>query len=391
MAHWIFTDEHEMFRKTVQRFVQKEMEPFVEEWEKAESIPKSFIKRLGELGFLGISISEDNGGTGLDRVTEAILLEELTKAGACGPVLLVQFHQLALEMLNRFGNDRLKELYLLPGVQGNKVMSVVLSESSFVTAEQNKEGFILNGPFLVWNGNQADYIIVPAKDTRTQSSTLFFIHPLQEGVTFKRRKKTLGWRSLHYSEIVLNRVHVPFDCLIGEEGSGEVYEKELNKWQQVSNSLVLVSLAEKALQCAIQYSKERIQFGKPLTSFQVLRHKMADMAIVIEKARNIVYRALYLFQRDANSAAFLAATTVANDFAKEMAKKVCDEALQIHGGAGYMMEFPVQRYWRDAKMYSLVNKLHKYDKKTLLGWLTEQRRGLGIESGKETDRVASLG
>ncbi|MFD3447094.1 acyl-CoA dehydrogenase family protein [Microbacteriaceae bacterium 4G12] len=372
MGHWIFSEEHDLFRKTIQKFISKEITPHIEEWEKTKAIPKDVFQTIGGLGYLGISISEYFDGSDLDSCTEAILSEELTKAGAASLALLIFSHINSLRFIHTVANEEVKQSVLSEGVKGKKIGTLALQETTLTTVDQTEHGYVLNGSKAnVYYGQKADYFIVSAKVNGATS--LFVVDAKTNGIHVKQEKSKFGWHSLETAEITFTNVIVPYDHLLGEVGKGDVYIGEYEKWQQVLTALNCVSLAEKALEAAIQYSKQRIQFGKPLASFQALRHKMADMAIIIEKARNISYRSLYLYEKDCSSKAFLAAATIAKKTAMETANQVCDDALQIHGGAGYMMEFPVQRYWRDAKMYAVMNQAHSRYNASLIGWLNERK------------------
>ena len=180
--------------------------------------------------------------------------------------------------------------------------------------------------------------------------SLFIVESEWEGFSRGKKLNKLGWRASDTSELYFENVKVPKENLLGNLNEGFKYIMINFQWERLTMALSSIALAEKALEDAIRYSKERIQFGGPLVQFQVLRHKMVDMAVDIEKARNLTYRAVYQYNKghDVTTEA-----TMAKAYAAEMVSRVCDQALQIHGGNGYMMEYPVQRYWRDARLQSI--------------------------------------
>lgn len=363
MAHWIFSKEHEHFRDSVKKFVEKEIKPNIEKWEEAGEIPRSLYKRAGELGYLGIRYPVEYGGSGLDAIMEAVLIEELARSGAGGiGASLNATSTIAMSKILLFGSEEQKEKFLPQGISGEKIFALGITEPNAgsdianirTTAKRNGDYYILNGSkTFITNGVNADYVIVAAKtkdEPKHKNISLFIVDTSSDGYAVGKNLKKLGWRSSDTGEIYFDQVKVPAKNLIGNENEGFFYIMKDFQYERIQMALSSVVLAEIALEAAMQYSKERNQFGQPLSKFQVLRHKMVDMAVDIEKARYITYRALYLYNlgKDVTTEA-----TMAKAFAAEMVRRVTDQALQIHGGNGYMMEFPIQRYWRDARLQSI--------------------------------------
>lgn len=363
MAHWIFNKEHEHFRDSVKKFVEKEIKPNIEKWEEAGEIPRSLYKRAGELGYLGIRYPVEYGGSGLDAIMEAVLIEELARSGAGGiGASLNATSTIAMSKILLFGSEEQKEKFLPQGISGEKIFALGITEPNAgsdianirTTAKRNGDYYILNGSkTFITNGVNADYVIVAAKtkdEPKHKNISLFIVDTSSDGYAVGKNLKKLGWRSSDTGEIYFDQVKVPAENLIGNENEGFFYIMKDFQYERIQMALSSVVLAEIALEAAMQYSKERNQFGQPLSKFQVLRHKMVDMAVDIEKARYITYRALYLYNlgKDVTTEA-----TMAKAFAAEMVRRVTDQALQIHGGNGYMMEFPIQRYWRDARLQSI--------------------------------------
>ncbi|OEH91831.1 acyl-CoA dehydrogenase family protein [Bacillus solimangrovi] len=363
MGHWIFSEEHEIFRATIRKLVNKEIRPHINQWERDGKIPRQLFERMAELGYLGIKVPEQYGGLGLDVVTEAVLIEELAKCGAAGVGAAIGAHiGIAMTPILTFGSEEQKRKYITSSIKGESIAALGITEPNAgsdvanlqTNAVKKDDQYILNGSkTFITNGISADYVIVAAKTREApphKNISLFIVDTDSEGFSSGGKLNKLGWRSSDTGELFLENVLVPTENLIGQEHKGFYYIMKNFQWERIMLSLSSVALAEITLEAAKKYSKERIQFGKPLSDFQVLRHKMVDMQIDIEKARNMTYRALYLYSqgKDVTTEA-----TIAKAYAGEMVSRVCDQALQIHGGAGYMMEYDVQRYWRDARIQSI--------------------------------------
>jgi acyl-CoA dehydrogenase len=363
MTHWMFQEEHEMFRKTVKKFVGKEVIPHVEKWEENGEVPRELFEMLGELGYLGIKYPKEYGGLGLDFIMESVFIEELTKCGSGGIGAAIGAHiGIATTPVWRFGTHEQKNKYLAPAIQGKMIAALGITEpnagsdvaSIQTKAEKQGDYYILNGSkTFITNGVNADYVVVAAKTSdgpRHRNISLFIVETGWDGFSVGKKLDKLGWRSSDTGELYFENMKIPKENLLGKENEGFKYIMQNFQWERLTLALSSVALAEKALEDSIRYSKERIQFGKPIRQFQVLRHKMVDMAVDIEKARHMTYRAIYLYNKGKD---VTTEATIAKAYAGEMVSRVCDQAVQIHGGNGYMMEFPVQRYWRDARIQSI--------------------------------------
>jgi acyl-CoA dehydrogenase len=360
MPHWIFSEEHEMFRKSVRKFIVKEVMPHVEEWERNGETPREFFRRCGELGYLGLKFPQSYGGSGADLVTDAVFLEELGRCGSGGVAAAIGAHTgIAMTPVWRYGNDAQKRRYLTPAIRGEMIAALGITEPNTgsdvaamtTTARREGDYYILNGSkMFITNGVNADYVCVAANTNPGaghRGISLFVVESGWEGYTVSKRLKKLGWRASDTAELYFDHVKVPAENLLGEENEGFYYIMNNFQWERIMLALESIGLAEKALEDAIRYSKERSQFNQPISRFQVLRHKMADMAVDIEKAKHLTYHALHCYQQGHDA---VTETTMAKAYAAEMVCRVTDAALQIHGGNGYMMEYPVQRYWRDARL-----------------------------------------
>lgn len=363
MPHWIFTEEHEMFRKAVRSFIDKEVAPNVEQWEKDGETPRSLYLRMGELGYLGIKYPEEYGGSGLDYIMDAVLTEELSRCGAGGVAAAIGAHtNIAMTSIWKYGTHEQKLRYLVPGIRGEKIAALGITEpgggsdvsSLKTTAKRQGDFYVLNGSkTFITNGVNANYVIVAAKtkeEPAHRNVSLLIVETHLEGYSMGKKLKKLGWRSSDTGEIFFDNVRVPVENLIGNENEGFKYVMKNFQYERITMALGCIGAAEKAMELAVKYSKERVQFKQPLAGFQVIRHKLVDMAVDIEKARNITYRALYLFNEGKDC---VTEATMAKVYATEMVNRVADQALQIHGGNGYMMEYPIQRIWRDARIQTI--------------------------------------
>ncbi|MGE7661042.1 acyl-CoA dehydrogenase family protein [Peribacillus sp. NPDC097197] len=360
MSHWIFTEEHKIFRKSVRKFIEKEVTPYVEQYEEAGETPRVLFERMAELGFLGIKYPEEYGGLGLDLVTEMVFLEELSKCGAGGTGAAIGAHiGIATTPIWRFGSHEQKEKYLVPAIKGEKIAALGITEPSAgsdvssIATKAVREGdhYILNGSkTFITNGVNADFIIVAAKTADSlphMSLSLFIVETAWEGFSVGKKLDKLGWRSSDTGELYFENMKIPVENMIGEENEGFKKIMVNFQWERLTMAFTSVALAEKVLEETVQYARDRKQFGDSILQFQVLRHKLVDMAVDIEKAKNITYRAVEQYGKGVN---VTTEATMAKAYAAEMVNRVCDEALQIHGGNGYMMEYPIQRYWRDARL-----------------------------------------
>ncbi|GAX90333.1 acyl-CoA dehydrogenase family protein [Effusibacillus lacus] len=362
MGHWLFGKEHEMFRQSVRKFVEKEVTPHIEEWERAGEVPRSLFRRAGELGYLGLKFPEEYGG-GNDLLADAIFVEEMSRCGSGGTAAALTAHSgIAVTPIWRFGDEEQKQRYLIPALRGEMIAALGITEpdsgsdvaSIRTTARRVGDSYILNGSkTFITNGVNADIVCVAAKtepEAGHRGISLFVVETKTPGFSVGKNLRKLGWRASDTAELAFEDVRVPAGNRIGQENQGFYYIMQNFQWERILMALSSVASAEKALEQAMRYSRERIQFGVPIQQFQVLQHKMVDMAVDIEKARNLTYWALYQYQQGKDA---VTEATMAKAYAGETVSRVSDAALQIHGGAGYMMEYPVQRYWRDARIMSI--------------------------------------
>jgi acyl-CoA dehydrogenase len=360
MAHWLFQEEHEMLRKSVRGWVEKEIKPHVEEWEQKGEFPRELFYRAGELGFLGLTYPEVYGGSGEDYLAGAVFVEELARCGSAGVAAgLGASVVIAGPQIYKFGSEELKQKFLVPTITGEKIGALGITEpnvgsdvaSISTTARDEGDHYVVNGSkIFITNGVRADYVVTAVKTDPAagyKGISLLVIEKDTPGFTVAKKLEKLGWNASDTGELVFEDCRVPKANLVGKENMGFYYIMQNFAWERLVMALEAVAAAELALEEAIRYAQQRIQFNRPLSKFQVIRHKLADMASWIETARSLTYHALSLFASGEDA---VTAVAMAKVYACETANRVADEALQIHGGYGYMMEYPVQRYWRDARV-----------------------------------------
>jgi acyl-CoA dehydrogenase len=356
----LFTPEHDELRDVVRTFVERGVRPFVEEWEAAGELPvRDLFAQAGTVGLFCAKYEPEYGGTGPDLVADAVITEELARCGSGGVAASFGAHKdLASSYVHRFGTDEQRRRWLVPAVGGERIGALAVTEpgaGSDVAAIQTRalregDGWRISGTkTFITNGDVADFVVVAARsrpEEGRQAISLFVVEGGTPGFS-ARRIETVGWRTSHTAELAFQDCWVPDDALLGPEGEGFHLIMERFQWERLVMALSAVSAAQATLDMAIAYARDRRAFGRPVAKFQVWRHRFADLATEIEAARSLAYHALRLTAAGEGAAKEV---SMAKWFATELDWKVADEALQVHGGYGYMMEFPVQRAWRDARL-----------------------------------------
>jgi len=359
LSHWLFSKEHEMFRKSVHRFVEEEIIPFLESWETAGEVPRELFRKAAAAGLLGLKYPEQYGGSD-DLLAEAVFLEELGRCGSGGADAALGAHcEIATPPVFNFGNEDQRQRFLVPAIKGEKVAALGITEpgagsdvsSIATTARRDGSYYLVNGgKIFITNGVNCDYVVAAVKtdaEAGYKGLSLIIIEKGTPGFKVAKKLDKLGWRASDTGELVFEDCRVPQENLLGEENKGFYYIMQNFQWERITLALGAVAGAELAMEQAAQYAGQRVQFGRSLTGFQVTRHKLAQMAAEIEAARQLTYHALDLFARGLNC---VQEASMAKLYATEMHSRIADQALQLHGGYGYMMEYPVQRYWRDARL-----------------------------------------
>ncbi|PIC85132.1 acyl-CoA dehydrogenase [Sporosarcina sp. P20a] len=355
-----FTEEHEQLRKVIRNFVEKEVKPFVEEWEEAGEFPIEIIKRMGDLGFLGLRYPKELGGQGGDYFTSIVFAEELAKCGCGGfPMAVAVQTDMAIPPIAEFGNDDQKKRFFIPAVKGDKLAAIGISEPNHgsdvasIETRGRKQGneWIINGTKMyITNGSRADFVTLV---TRTSDEpgykglSLILVDLDSPGVSISKRLDKVGMRSSDTAEIIFDNVSVPEANLLGEEGKGFSYIMWELQGERLISAAASIGLAESAYDLAYEYAKTRKQFNHPIANFQVISHLLAEMKTEIEVCKELTYATAYRFSNGEVPSKEISMTKLA---AAQMAHWVADRALQIFGGNGYMADYPIERIWRDSRL-----------------------------------------
>ena len=355
----VFTDAHEELRLHVRRFLEREVVPHLDEWEET-LFPDSIFRRFGELGFLGLRYPTELGGQGGDYFTAVVLSEEMARAhcGGLGMAVAVQ-SEMATPPVARFGTDDQKRAFLAPAIEGTAIAALAITEPGAgsdvaaiqTTARREGDEYVINGrKIFITNGARCHWALVVTRTDRGAGHggfSLFLVEKDRPGFTVSRTLKKLGMHSSDTAELVFEDVRVPAANMLGGEGEGFANLMWELQGERLIAAAGAVAGAQSTFEYAMNYARERSAFGRPIAGFQVIRHKLVDMATQIAPVRSFVYETAQRWDRGEYpvreiSQAKLLATRLACD--------VADEAIQILGGYGYMQEYPVERAWRDARL-----------------------------------------
>ena len=359
MSHMYFTEEHQFFRESFKNFLQKEVVPHIEKWEKTGSIDRFIWKKFGDMGYFGLSYPEEYGGLNLDIFYMVIFLEELQKINSGGFAAAIWAHvYLAMTHVNVEGDALIKNKYLSASISGEKIGCLCITEpfggsdvaGMKTTAIRNENSYVINGSkTFITNGVYSDYLIVAAKTdlaSKHNGMSIFIIDRDTPGISATKLDK-LGWKASDTAEIAFDNVQIPLENLLGSEGKGFAYIMQHFALERLIMGINAHARAEYALDYAIQYTSERQAFGKTLDSFQALRHKIAEMASQVEMCKEFNYS---IAKRLNDGVYVVKEATMSKLISTKMADEVIYDALQLLGGYGYMEEYPMARLLRDSRL-----------------------------------------
>jgi len=359
-----FTKEHEMVRKSVREFVDKEINPFMDEWEEKGMAPlHDLFKKMGDLGFLGMRYDEKYGGQGLDYWHDTAFLEELGRIKGAGvPTAIgVQTH-MATPAIAEFGSEYLKQEYLKPAITGDMVAAIAVTEPGAgsdvaaiaTTATKDGDDFIINGSkTYITNGIQADFLTLLARtsdDPGYHSFSLIVVPTDLPGFSVGKKLNKMGLKSSDTAELFFDDMRVPAKNLIGNIGEGFIYQMMQFQHERFTILPIAYVAAEEIIAITVEHIKKRIVFGKPLISKQVLRHRLADWQTEIESLRQLTYHIVRMKEAGMDATREI---SMGKLFAAQVTQKVADGCLQMHGGLGFMDETLVSRFSRDMRLFSI--------------------------------------
>ena len=355
----ILTQEQELIRDSMRAFAQERLAPFAAEWDRNHTFPREALNELAELGALGMVVPEEWGGAGMDYMSLVLTLEEIAAGdGATSTIVSVQ-NSLPCGILNRFGSDAQKEAWLKPLARGEKLGCFCLTEphvgsdASAIRTSAVRDGneWVLNGvEQFISTGKHADVAIVFAvtdKAAGKKGITCFLVPANAPGYQVGRIEEKMGQKASDTTQILFEDCRIPADSVVGKEGEG--YRIALSNLEagRIGIAAQCLGMARAALEAAVKYAQERESFGKPIFEHQAVNFRLADMATQLEAARQLVWHAASL--KDAGRPC-LKEASMAKLFASEMAERVCSDAIQVHGGYGYVTDFPVERIYRDVRV-----------------------------------------
>jgi acyl-CoA dehydrogenase len=356
---YFMTEELEMFRKSVEDFVKAHIEPHFSKWEKEGKVDRALFKQAAELGLLGINIKPEYGGMGLDDVFSMVYIEQASRSNYAGPVLGLNTHSyLPMQYLSKYASEDVKQRYLVPSVSGDLIGALGMTEpfagsdlaAIRTTAVKEGDYYIVNGSkTFITNGVYADYLVAAVKTDPTNQRagvSLLVIDTKSEGYTVSKLDK-LGIRSSDTAEIALANVKVPVKNLVGEEGKGFYYMMQSLQIERLSIAWACMGNLLGVMDITLKYIQEREAFGKSISKFQVIRHKMVELQTDIEAYRAFMYLSTQRFSRGEN---IVREATMLKYKIPELLNKTANECLQFFGGYGFMEEYPIARIYRDQRV-----------------------------------------
>jgi hypothetical protein len=366
------TDEQQHLRRTVREFAESEIAPHVMEWDEDSTFPSEIIPKLAEMGFLGVIFPEKYGGAGMGYLEYAIIIEELSRVDGSIGIIVAAHNSLCTNHIFKFGNEAQRQKYVTPLAQGELLGCWSLTEpeagsdaggTRTVAARQGACWVINGAKTFTTNGHHADVCVAMAVTDAAKKHhgiSAFIIEKDAPGFRPGKKENKLGLRASDTSEVVFTDCRVPAENLLGAEGEGFVNSLQILDGGRISIAALGLGMAQGAYESAVRYAKQRKQFGKPIAEFQAIQFKLADMATQIEAARLLTYRAAWLADRaiaageaGGDAARLTRESSMAKLYAGEVAVRVANEAVQIHGGYGFTKDYPAEKFYRDVKLCTI--------------------------------------
>ncbi|HRK28258.1 MAG TPA: acyl-CoA dehydrogenase family protein [Chitinophagales bacterium] len=356
-----FTEEHELLRQSMREFIRQEIIPYADEWEANKECPRHIFERMGELGFMGVTFPEEYGGSAMDLWSAVVIAEELAHSNAGGLAMSLYAHTyLPLPLINAVGTEEQKMKYLAPALKGEKIAALAITEPGAGSdvggiktfAKDMGDHFVVNGSkMFITNGTMADFVVTVVRHGDGYNMSVLIIDTNLPGFKAIPVKNKLGMHTSDTGQLFFEDCKVPKSALLGHQGNGFYYIMNNLQEERLIACVMGAATGEWALTKAITYAKEREAFGRPIGNFQVIRHKMAKMAISIEACRSFAYRAVQEFIETGPAA--VKTISMAKAFICDQTFEVVNEALQIHGGWGYMEDYGIARALRDVRLMTV--------------------------------------
>lgn len=357
-----FTSEHDLIRHTVKRFCREEIAPHAQEWDEAGIFPREIFQKAADLGLFGIRIPTELGGSGLDWWATAAALESIAWADSpgVGMALMVQA-ELTIPIVHELGTPEQRENFMRPAISGEWIGALAISEPGGgsdvaalrTTARADGNDLIVSGQKLwITNGTRADFLVLAVRtgDSGHRGISLVLFPTATPGFSVGKKLKKVGNLCSDTAELFFDDCRIPAGYILGEKNRGFYYIMQNFQGERLASAIMMVASMSRCLDLAIQYGKERTAFGHPVGSYQVWRHKFAEHRAAVEAGRWLVYRALDLINRGQKAVREI---TMAKLYASELAQRLSYDCMQIFGGFGYTTEYPISRYWRDLRLYTI--------------------------------------
>jgi alkylation response protein AidB-like acyl-CoA dehydrogenase len=360
--HFELSEEQQQVKRAVREFAESELRPHVLEWDEAQHFPKELFGKLGELGFTGVIFPEEYGGAGMGYIEYATVIEEIARVDGSIGLSVAAHNSLCTNHLFQYGSESQRRKYVTPLAKGEKLGAWALTEPSSgsdasgmkTVAVQRDGGWVLNGTKnFITHGISGDICVVIAitnREMRSRGISAFVVERGTPGFIAGKKENKLGVRASETASIIFEDCWVPAENLVGELGRGFVNAMQILDGGRISIAALALGIAQGAFESALKYALERKQFGQPIFDFQGIQFKLADMATQIDAARLLTLRAAWL--KD-NKQPTTKESAMAKLYASEIAVKVCEEAIQIHGGYGYTKDYPPEKHWRDSKICTI--------------------------------------
>ncbi len=356
---WTFTDEQQMLRDMVRKFVNKELKPIAAKIDEEKKIPRKLIDKIAELGFLGISFPPEYGGAGMGETGYCIMQEEIGRGCASTATMIGAHQSIGASGIFMFGTEEQKQKYLVPLAEGKKIGAYALTESnagsdafnSETTAEDKGDHYLLNGgKIFITNGSFADIFTVFAKTIGGPGDgkvSTFIVEKEFPGFSVGKIEEKMGIRGSETAQLIFEDVKVPKENLLGRPGRGVIVGMKVLNTGRLGLGAAALGAAKEALALSAEYSKERVQFGKKISQNQAVQWMLADMAVEIYNMESILYRTAYLYDEGKN---VTRESSIVKLYCSEALDRIVDRAMQIYGGYGFTCEFPIERMYRDSRI-----------------------------------------
>jgi len=356
------TEEQQQVKRSVREFTEAEIKPHVMEWDEAQRLPREIFTKMGELGLMGVLFPEEYGGAGMGYVEYATVIEEIARVDGSIGLSVAAHNSLCTNHIFQYGSEAQRKKYVTPLARGERLGAWGLTEPSSgsdasgmkTTAMRRDGGWMINGSKnFITHGISADVCVVIAitnREMRSRGISAFVVEKGTKGFIAGKKENKLGMRASETASIIFEDCWIPEENLIGETGRGFVNAMQVLDGGRISIAALALGIAQGAYESALKYSQERKQFGQPIFDFQGIQFKLADMATQIDAARLLTLRAAWM--KD-NKRQTTRESAMAKLYASEIAVRVAEEAIQIHGGYGYTKDYPPEKYWRDSKLCTI--------------------------------------